>query len=216
MLSAVEFDSCGDFLATGDKGGRIVIFSRLTPQDQDVVDDDGDRDSEMRTRPPGSSAYQYMPYAEFQSHESEFDYLKSLEIEERINQIQWCQPTNNALFLLSTNDKTVKLWKVFNRNISYYEDVAEMEGDEDRYKTMPSLSQDPSSLVTVPDHVYKFPKKQHSESTVVANPRRIFSNAHNYHVNSISTNCDGETFMSADDLRINLWNLEVSDQCFSK
>ena len=26
---------------------------------------------------------------------------------------------------------------------------------------------------------------------------------------------DGETFISADDLRINLWNLEISDQCFN-
>lgn len=26
---------------------------------------------------------------------------------------------------------------------------------------------------------------------------------------------DGETFVSADDLRINLWNLEVSNQCFN-
>ena len=26
---------------------------------------------------------------------------------------------------------------------------------------------------------------------------------------------DGETFISVDDLRINLWNLEVNDQCFN-
>lgn len=26
---------------------------------------------------------------------------------------------------------------------------------------------------------------------------------------------DGETFISADDLRINLWNFEISDQCFN-
>lgn len=26
---------------------------------------------------------------------------------------------------------------------------------------------------------------------------------------------DGETFISADDLRINLWNLEISNQCFN-
>jgi serine/threonine-protein phosphatase 2A regulatory subunit B len=26
---------------------------------------------------------------------------------------------------------------------------------------------------------------------------------------------DGETYISADDLRINLWNLEVSDQSFN-
>lgn len=26
---------------------------------------------------------------------------------------------------------------------------------------------------------------------------------------------DGETFISADDLRVNLWNLEISSQCFN-
>lgn len=54
----MQFDATGDYLATGDKGGRIVIFSRL------------DNDE------PGAAGHQYMPYAEFQSHESEFDYLK--------------------------------------------------------------------------------------------------------------------------------------------
>lgn len=44
--------------------------------------------------------------------ESQFDYLKSLEIEEKINKIRWCQTANGALFLLSTNDKTIKFWKV--------------------------------------------------------------------------------------------------------
>lgn len=42
----------------------------------------------------------------------QFDYLKSLEIEEKINKIRWCQTANGALFLLSTNDKTIKFWKV--------------------------------------------------------------------------------------------------------
>ena len=43
----------------------------------------------------------------------QFDYLKSLEIEEKINKIRWCQQgANNSKFLLSTNDKTIKLWKV--------------------------------------------------------------------------------------------------------
>lgn len=51
---------------------------------------------------------------------------------------------------------------------------------------------------------------------VVAQPRRVFSNAHAYHINSISVNSDQETFLSADDLRINLWNLNVTNQSFSK
>jgi serine/threonine-protein phosphatase 2A regulatory subunit B len=57
--------------------------------------------------------------------------------------------------------------------------------------------------------------------------KRTFSNAHAYHINSISpnwlevfANClltqsDDETFLSADDLRINLWNLEISDHSFN-
>lgn len=50
---------------------------------------------------------------------------------------------------------------------------------------------------------------------VEASPRRIFANAHTYHINSISVNSDQETYLSADDLRINLWNLEVTDQSFN-
>lgn len=42
----------------------------------------------------------------------QFDYLKSHEIEEKINKIKWCHTANGAKFLLSTNDKTIKSWKV--------------------------------------------------------------------------------------------------------
>lgn len=34
--------------------------------------------------------YEYGYLTEFQSHEPEFDYLKSLEIEEKINKVRWC------------------------------------------------------------------------------------------------------------------------------
>lgn len=50
---------------------------------------------------------EYKFYAEFQSHEQEFDYLKSLEIEEKINRIRWCHRSNNSLYLLSTNGMNI-------------------------------------------------------------------------------------------------------------
>ena len=37
---------------------------------------------------------------------------------------------------------------------------------------------------------------QHMETVVACQPRRIFANAHAYHVNSISVNSDGETFLT--------------------
>src|SRR5271169_5614627 len=60
---------------------------------------------------------EYKFYNEFQSHEPEFDYLKSLEIEEKINKIKWCRRQNASHYLLSTNDKTIKLWKVFEKSL---------------------------------------------------------------------------------------------------
>lgn len=50
---------------------------------------------------------EYNVYSTFQSHEPEFDYLKSLEIEEKINKIRWLPQKNAAQFLLSTNGKLV-------------------------------------------------------------------------------------------------------------
>lgn len=50
---------------------------------------------------------EYNVYSTFQSHEPEFDYLKSLEIEEKINKIRWLPQQNAAYFLLSTNGQSV-------------------------------------------------------------------------------------------------------------
>jgi len=56
----------------------------------------------MVTSPPVFRC-DYNVYSTFQSHEPEFDYLKSLEIEEKINQICWVKQTGSSLFLLTTN-----------------------------------------------------------------------------------------------------------------
>ena len=49
--------------------------------------------------------------------EPEFDYLKSVEIEEKINAMRWCKGTMGCKMLLTTNDKTIKLWKVYGKRI---------------------------------------------------------------------------------------------------
>lgn len=61
----------------------------------------------------------------------------------------------------------------------------------------------------------KLPRLTHHDTVVAAVPRRTYANAHAYHINSISVNSDGETFISSDDLRVNLWNLNIQDQSFN-
>nr|XP_060621121.1 serine/threonine-protein phosphatase 2A 55 kDa regulatory subunit B beta isoform isoform X1 [Anolis sagrei ordinatus] len=184
IISTVEFNHTGELLATGDKGGRVVIFQR---------------EQESKNQPHRRGEYNV--YSTFQSHEPEFDYLKSLEIEEKINKIRWLPQQNAAYFLLSTNDKTVKLWKVSERD-------KRPEGynlkDED------GRLRDPSTITTL-----RVPVLRPMDLMVEATPRRVFANAHTYHINSISVNSDYETYMSADDLRINLWNFEITNQSFN-
>lgn len=217
-------------------------------------------------------------YSTFQSHEPEFDYLKSLEIEEKINKIRWLRRKNPAHFLLSTNgkwksisclllgpllslsnqihhcsgnliyqssklticpahctslsltvmqicehsfsllplkicklkwskrfcllsDKTIKLWKVSERD---------RRAEGYNLKEESGQLRDCSSITSL-----RVPVLKPMELMVEASPRRIFANAHTYHINSISVNSDQETYLSADDLRINLWHMEITDQSFS-
>ncbi|KAF7400478.1 hypothetical protein HZH66_005662 [Vespula vulgaris] len=184
IISCVEFNHDGDLLATGDKGGRVVIFQR-DPISKNSIPRRGE----------------YNVYSTFQSHEPEFDYLKSLEIEEKINKIRWLKRKNPAHFLLSTNDKTIKLWKVSERD-------KRVEGYNTKEEN--GAIRDPACITAL-----RVPTIKPMELMVEASPRRIFANAHTYHINSISVNSDQETYLSADDLRINLWHLEITDQSFN-
>lgn len=57
---------------------------------------------------------------------------------------------------------------------------------------------------------------RHPKTVVSANCRREFKNAHGTcHIDSISVNSDGATFISTDALKINLWDVEVTRECYS-
>jgi len=159
VITTVEFDSTGEFLAIGYQCGQIVIFRNFNN--------------------PSTSTNTYKFYTQFESHHPEFDFLTSLEIEEKINKIRWVHNkfAHNSRMLLSTNDKTIKLWKMW----------------EKRGRT----------------------SNNSSSSTLQTFPRKCFANAHSYNINSISLCTDGELFLSSDDLRVNLWNLEISSEAFT-
>uniref|UniRef100_A0A8C7Z2L0 Serine/threonine-protein phosphatase 2A 55 kDa regulatory subunit B n=1 Tax=Oryzias sinensis TaxID=183150 RepID=A0A8C7Z2L0_9TELE len=184
IISTVEFNQSGELLATGDKGGRVVIFQQ---------------EPESKNQPLRRGEYNV--YSTFQSHEPEFDYLKSLEIEEKINKIRWLPQKNAAHFLLSTNDKTIKLWKISERDKR--PEGYNLKEEDGRYK-------DPSTITAL-----RVPVLTPMDLMVEASPRRVFANAHTYHINSISINSDCETYLSADDLRINLWHQEITDRSFN-
>lgn len=336
MISAVRFSPSTDMVATGDKGGRIVILKRvnrkrnaltanaarrrrasstrsqssspnrppgpLLPTYADLEDSDAegsvdDDDVDPNARHQLTDAPEFRFWTQFQSHEPEFDYLKSMEIEEKINQIQWCRSVAGSQRLIATNDKTIKVWRVhekdlktisrFNprtlsqrsRSLSSYPPPSQplpapcrppttisiSAPSSTTSSTPPSIRQTsastpstpsqtsfpsppPTSTIatsspspttasspsspssaTIPTPSFRprtrtvpstyssitFPRLEPLGTIITATPRRTFSNAHAYHINSISLNSDEETFLSADDLRIHLWHLNASGAGFN-
>jgi len=192
LISALQFDDTGDYLATGDRGGRVVIFessdaTKVRPSEPS---------SDVQTR-----GLEYKFHTEFQSHDPEFDYLKSTEIEERVNQIKWRRARSGPLFLLSTNDKTIKLWKIFDKKVRMIssKNIEQLDG------------QDGSTFVSQ----LRMPTLQPVQNLPVASLKRTFGNGHAYHINSLSFCSDGETFLSADDLQLNIWSLHTNLTTFN-
>lgn len=197
IITAVEFDHTGDYLATGDKGGRVVLFERSN----------------------NTKHCEYKFMTEFQSHDAEFDYLKSLEIEEKINQIKWLKPIQRSHMLLSTNDKTIKLWKIYEKNVHLVAEnnlsLVNNQSNTNNSNKETHFSTKFANSVQLSLANLKLPQLSKHDKIIAATPKKIFSNAHTYHINSISPNSDQETFISADDLRINLWNYDIPNQSFN-
>ncbi|GJQ10737.1 hypothetical protein GpartN1_g2528.t1 [Galdieria partita] len=225
FVTSLAFDPTGEFLAIGDKSGRVAILKtnmKSRGTGRDYIYDSSFRNFEQSTEPkvrdnmiqeeehteesPG-----YYLWADFQSHEPEFDYLKSLEIEEKINEIQWCRPSAMNQLLLTTNDKTIKLWKLREKSLqvaaSYRSSESHLDNFSDHSWNGTLLSPSSSLIKKTADF--------RKSCTVIARTKNIYCNAHAYHINSISLNSDGETFLSSDDLRINIWNLEIPMQAFN-
>ena len=70
----MKFDYTGNYLALGDKAGRLIIFQR----------------SISKKSKRKFSEFSYI--TEIQSHFKEFDYLKSVDIEGKINCLEWLPP----------------------------------------------------------------------------------------------------------------------------
>lgn len=92
ILNSIAFDKQGQYLAVGDRGGRVIVFRQIGSQNSEID-------------------YDY--FTEFQAHDSSFDFLNSAQIPEKVNAIEWINVYNqNSAQLLSANDKLIKLWKI--------------------------------------------------------------------------------------------------------
>ncbi|KAF0992362.1 hypothetical protein HZS_7677, partial [Henneguya salminicola] len=192
MISSVSFNHTGSLIAVGDRGGRVVILSKNNNKNKHSTDE-------------------YNVYSTFQSHEPDFDYLKSVEIEEKINKISWLIECQYSNFIVTTNDKTIKLFRISDNvfvkdggnknNIPFCKNIDTHKQSTDEVQPNGIRVKREPSFCSLPLHEAKC--------------RRVFSNAHHYNIHSIGACSNQEYFISADDLRINLWSLQRNDICFT-
>ncbi|GJN21594.1 hypothetical protein PR202_gb09084 [Eleusine coracana subsp. coracana] len=190
-----------------------------------------------RTDHAGAPPPRYGFAMEFQSHEMEvkslielyplvqFDALHSLEICEKIKKLRWCARPNSALLMLATNDRTVKLWKGRFPNTSRRKGTIGRDGPLLRCLQIQSTALQREVM----QGMGTLPSVGRSSAVVTGTTSTPFRTTGNLLILLLKhetfpglgkrdTNCccsDGETFVSADDLWINLWHLEVTNQCFN-
>lgn len=177
IITSMNFTRDGKYLAIGDIAGRIVIFEHKTSTKT------AKKISELNYK------------TEFQSHFKEFDCLKSVDIEPKINVIETLATENENNFLLTANDKTVKLWKLSENPIR-------------KSEKFPKKSNWTKAALSVP-------KVKVLDSALTPSVKKIYPILHNYNINSVSACVNGENFLTADDLSINLWSFGASDRTFT-
>ena len=102
-------------------------------------------------------------------------------------------------------ERSIKLWKVFAKEVRSFTE----------YNLLDPRGQRPAATPYVATSRIRFPKIARTDHVVASNLRRGYAHNHAYHVNSLSASCDQETFLSGDDLRINLWHLDNPTENFT-
>lgn len=190
-ISTIEFNCDGTHFAYGNGDGIVSVVEMGLAEESEVT----------HARHTCSK-----PYHSFLSHETEFDVLKSQEIDGRITIIRWLPKSAQSHFLLASNERTIKLWRLSDVPVQTF---SNLNFPTERGCRRKLIIRSPSDI--------KVPKG--SINTTFRVPRvwnkRNFDRAHNFCITGLSTSIDRETFLSTDALRINLWHLEISGEVFA-
>ncbi|KAK4257052.1 hypothetical protein QN277_006694 [Acacia crassicarpa] len=205
-ITAIQFEKRGHHLATGDEGGRVVIFER--DDRKNVTSYHHKFLEELDSTPDQRPKFRFK--TEFQSHEFETDKLSRTAISERINKVSWCIAENGFLLLLSANTKKIKLWMIKEYKSDESEQVVPLGPPRFLSSENVLLSKKSSEENDANGGHLEWTENLFQEDPVddkIAGTGNAFHStckkvyAHEDNstdINSISNNSDGQTFISAD------------------
>ncbi|EGG22953.1 hypothetical protein DFA_05083 [Cavenderia fasciculata] len=156
----------------------------------------------------GSTTLSYELVFCFQAHESD------------VIQIKWWKGTCSTLLFLSSSVSSTKLWR-FNDLSSMMNSresptlvssssTSSLVGKKKRWSQYDGLDSNNSSS----NNTNNIPFTDLSKKLRFT-LKRTYENEEIFNINSISINSDCQTFISSDELRVYLWDLNVNQQCFN-
>ena len=164
-------------------------------------------------------------FTEVQSHVPEFDCLKSCDVSPRISALEWWPFGSSHMTLLAANERSVKVWRVESKQSQVDRQERQQRQASQRMRALQRREkrrqQSPSEPVEsdIPS-VWSRPASLSDMSgdefpPVSSRCCAVFGGAHQYSIHSVSSCADGATFLSADDLRVLLFDIEHSDTACS-
>jgi len=193
IVTNCRFSPDGNYVVVSDKGGRVIIFKKNDAKSKGnkISDSVNENEKEDKTKKFPKLDYFY----EFPAHEKDFDIHKSIEYPEEIKSMTILPSiSHNKLDIMTAGFRTIKLDRVYKDKIRVFEQNT-------------NSSKEAKLMI---------PKISYIKSEVKHKTKRIFRCTHSNEINSVSDNrINRNNFISSDDFKVLLWDLNVANEVFN-
>uniref|UniRef100_A0A0N5C0C0 Serine/threonine-protein phosphatase 2A 55 kDa regulatory subunit B n=1 Tax=Strongyloides papillosus TaxID=174720 RepID=A0A0N5C0C0_STREA len=184
-IKSLKFSEEGDQLAIGEENGNVNVISC---------------DDLVSVKNKNIAEYASTPTISFKGHDQELDYLTSQEVTPGVENIEWLKRCNDSRLFLTSNKKAIKLWRIKESNKCIASGRYNLCRDTKSQLFKGKLNL-PKIVPSMPlSRIYK---------------KKTYKRLQHYGINSVSVTQDQKTFLVSDDLRINLYDLEIEDDCLN-
>ncbi|KEG15280.1 protein phosphatase 2A regulatory subunit [Trypanosoma grayi] len=195
-ISALATSSSGEYVALGDRSGRVFVMHRKQQQtDKDGGDRGVGNGRGVNYEAKGSTSLLREPY-EFvvgrQAYTSVIDPLNSVEVTPSVQALSFLPQVGPTTYLLTANEKMPKLYKVI-----------QVRESPTPFLAVDRLGEKCSGSLTL--------NPLRGSTTVAMKQVSRYALNHEYNINSLCPLADSAQFFSADDLTVKLWCVEYPD-----
>ncbi|KAK5581982.1 hypothetical protein RB653_003563 [Dictyostelium firmibasis] len=188
--------------------------------DRDSDDDEDDEDDIIKINIDDNKSYRVLCY--YQAHDTE------------VIQIKWCKNHSLALLFLSTSICSIKLWRLQLLQNQYIEKPNLLTSLKNSINSPLSNRSTPTTTTTTTTTTSTNTTSNinsslngsatfnnnnnnniYSQYRIKFDLKRSFEHEEIFNINSISLNSDSNTFLSSDELRVYIWDLNQNQECYN-